>query len=159
MSGNEGRPPAPKSAAEQAATAVGEDAPPPGMSEGAANAMAQAARDRVQSPPHPPRRKGDLKSEEVLDKQANRSLRDTYAKKAYELAADCIHFWIFLILANGLITAMLGKQVISDTALIAITTGVTVNVLAAFLGVIRGLFPTDKAHQPDTAENSNTDKK
>jgi len=54
---------------------------------------------------------------------------------------------------------MLGKQVISDTALIAITTGVTVNVLAAFLGVIRGLFPTDKAHQPDTAENSNTDKK
>lgn len=160
MSGNEGRPPAPKSAAEQAAMAVGEDAPPPGMSEGAANAMAQAARDRVQSPPpHPPRRKGDLKSEEVLDKQANRSLRDTYAKKAYELAADCIHFWIFLILANGLITAMLGKQVISDTALIAITTGVTVNVLAAFLGVIRGLFPTDKANQPDGAENSNTDKK
>lgn len=34
---------------------------------------------------------------------------------------------------------------ISDNALIAITTGVTVNVLAAFLGVIRGLFPPSES--------------
>lgn len=140
MTRPDGKPPAPKSAAQQAATAVGEDAPPIGMPELAAA-------------PQAPRRKVDLKSEEVLDKQANRSLRDTYAKKAYELAADCIHFWIFLILANGLITAMLGKQVISDTALIAITTGVTVNVLAAFLGVIRGLFPTDKAGKDEKGDS------
>lgn len=160
MSGAEGKPPVPKSAAEQAATAVGEDAPPPGMSDGAAGASAHAAKDRLPTTPqHPPRRRGDLKSEEVLDKQANRNLRDTYARKAYELAADCIHFWIFLILANGLITAMLGKQVISDTALIAITTGVTVNVLAAFLGVIRGLFPTDQSHKPDATEDADKDKK
>jgi hypothetical protein len=119
LSGAEGKPPVPKSAAEQAATAVGEDAPPPGMSDGAASASAQAAKDRVAtSPQHPPRRRGDLKSEEVLD-----------------------------------------KQVISDTALIAITTGVTVNVLAAFLGVIRGLFPTDQSHKPETTEDTDKDKK
>jgi hypothetical protein len=75
------------------------------------------------------------------------------------LAAECIHFWIFLILANGLIAAMLGKQVISDTALIAITTGVTVNVLAAFLGVIRGLFPTEKASKTESLEKSEVSKK
>lgn len=34
-----------------------------------------------------------------------------------------------------------GIELWSDQILIAVTTGVTVSVLAAFLGVIRGLFP------------------
>lgn len=76
MSVADGKPPAPKSAAEQAATAVGEDAPPPGISDSAAGAINNVANDRLLiSPLHPPRRKGELKSEEVLDKQANRNLR------------------------------------------------------------------------------------
>ncbi len=137
--------------------AVGEDAPPVGVAKAPASPSEKIPEARAHVPGV--RRKVDLKFEEVLDKQANRGLRDTYARKAYELAADCIHFWIFLILANGLITAMLGKQVISDTALIAITTGVTVNVLAAFLGVIRGLFPAEKPGKPDHDENGETPKK
>lgn len=135
MSTPKSKPPAPNSAAEQIAAAAGEEALRPGMADMA------ASEHQILPGPLLLRRKGDLRTEEVLDKQANRGLRDTYAKKAHELAEDCIHFWIFLILANGLIAALLGKQVISDTVVIAVTTGVTVNVLAAFLGVVRGLFP------------------
>ncbi len=40
-----------------------------------------------------------------------------------------------------------GKQMLSDNILIAITTGATINVLAAFLGVIRGLFPSPPAER------------
>lgn len=36
----------------------------------------------------------------------------------------------------------------SDQVLIAVTTGVTVSVLAAFLGVIRGLFPGKDERAP-----------
>lgn len=121
MSAPRSKPPAPNSAAAQADAAMNEDVP------------------------RPLRRKEDLQIEEVLDKQADRGLRDVYSQKAYELAADCIHFWIFLVLANALILALLDKQVVSDTVLIAVTTGVTVNVLAAFLGVIRGLFPLQRS--------------
>ncbi len=44
----------------------------------------------------------------------------------------------------------------SDTVMIAMTTGVTINVLACFLGVIRGLFPAER-HDKNT--NKNRDKK
>ncbi|MGT5125632.1 hypothetical protein ACRWGX_10645, partial [Escherichia coli] len=39
----------------------------------------------------------------------------------------------------------IGIQIFSDKVLIAITTAVTLNVFAAFLGVIRGLFPSGKS--------------
>jgi hypothetical protein len=160
LSGQAGKPLPPASAALQAAIPVSEDAPPPNVPGAAVPAAAAIPKDVVEATQQARRRKADLfETEEVRDKRANRQLRDIYAAKAYELAAECIHFWIFLILANGLIAAMLGKQVISDTALIAITTGVTVNVLAAFLGVIRGLFPTEKASKTESLEKSEVSKK
>ena len=79
--------------------------------------------------------------ESRADRRANRHLRDTYAKKAYGLAAGCLIAWISLLCAYGAIRITLGIETWSDQVLIAITTGVTVSVLAAFLGVIRGLFP------------------
>ena len=73
--------------------------------------------------------------------RANRLMRQTYAGKAYGLAAACLVAWIALLCAYGAIKVSLGVETWSDQVLIAITTGVTVSVLAAFLGVIRGLFP------------------
>lgn len=79
--------------------------------------------------------------EDVQDSQANRDMRQQYASKAYSLAWDSITFLFALVAGNAAWAAISGKQVISDKLLFALITGVTVNVLAAFLGVIRGLFP------------------
>ena len=73
--------------------------------------------------------------------RANRHLRQTYAAKAYGLAAGCLLLWALLLAIQGCIKALTGIEMWSDQVLIAVTTGVTVSVLAAFLGVIRGLFP------------------
>lgn len=110
--------------AEQVALPSNEDVPPP----------ASKRKSTV---------KEDLIFEEVSNQKANRELRSTYAGKAYKLAFGCIQFWAVAISLNAIIYVLTGKLMISDNAMIAITTGVTVNVLAAFLGVIRGLFPSD----------------
>ena len=90
-----------------------------------------------------------LINEEIENQKANRQLRDTYASKAYDLARICIAFWIVAVISNGLVSAIWGKQMFSDTVVIAVTTGVTINVLAAFLGVIKGLFPSENAKPAD----------
>ncbi len=90
-----------------------------------------------------------LVNEKVENSKANRELRWAYAYKAHELAVKCIYFWMAVIAVHALVLGVTGKTLISDNVFIAITTGVTVNVLAAFLGVIRGLFPSE------TAEKSN----
>jgi hypothetical protein len=79
--------------------------------------------------------------EAAEDMAANRVLREKYAGKAYDLSAGCISFWVVAVSAQGIMKALTGVELFSDSIIIAITTGVTVNVLAAFLGVIRGLFP------------------
>ncbi len=86
--------------------------------------------------------------EDVQDSQANRDMRQQYASKAYSLAWDSITFLFALVAGNAVWTAISGKQVISDKLLFALITGVTVNVLAAFLGVIRGLFPNAYGKKP-----------
>jgi hypothetical protein len=48
--------------------------------------------------------------------------------------------WAIMIGSQGIIKAITGIEMWSDKVIIAVTTGVTVSVLAAFLGVIRGLF-------------------
>lgn len=40
----------------------------------------------------------------------------------------------------------MGKEIFSDEVLIAVTAASTLNLFAAFLGVIRGLFPHAKSH-------------
>ena len=73
--------------------------------------------------------------------RSTRKLRERYARKSHQLAARCLAFWAALLCLHGALKITLGVEMWSDQVLIAITTGVTVSVLAAFLGVIRGLFP------------------
>lgn len=82
-----------------------------------------------------------VKLQTAADMAANRGLREKYADKAYNLATGCLSMWVVLLGASGIINALQGREMWSDKVIIAVTTGVTVSVLAAFLGVIRGLFP------------------
>jgi hypothetical protein len=89
-------------------------------------------------------------AERVANSRANRQLRQIYAAKAYGLAAGCITLWAVLLALQGGIKVTIGLEMWSDQVLIAVTTGVTVSVLAAFLGVIRGLFPGKDERAPAT---------
>ena len=87
----------------------------------------------------------DMHSQNIADMASNRQLRQRYAGKAYGLAAGCLAMWTTLLSVQGAVKASTGIEMWSDQVLIAVTTGVTVSVLAAFLGVIRGLFPGREA--------------
>ncbi|CAG9175397.1 hypothetical protein [Cupriavidus pampae] len=82
----------------------------------------------------------------AADARANRELRATYAASAYRLAVTGLGFWFLVMSATAIVFGATGKQILSDAVLIAVTTGTTINVLAAFLGVIRGLFPGTSRH-------------
>jgi len=82
----------------------------------------------------------DVTIQQVADMEANRELRGRHAKDAYRLAGLCLVMWWIVVLLQGAGKAFFEVEVWDSTVMIAITTGVTVNVLAAFLGVIRGLF-------------------
>lgn len=88
----------------------------------------------------------DLASKEAdnQDRLTTTRLRGDYADKAYKLASGSIAFWVIIIGFEAIVRLVVpgDKVILSDPVLIAITTGCTVNVLAAFLGVIRGLFPS-----------------
>jgi hypothetical protein len=91
-----------------------------------------------------------LADEDIRDRQADRDLREKYAKKAFILACAILIFWGVIIITVGLWFGCSGEKVqpLSDKVLMAITAGATANVFAAFLGVIRGLFPgREKSHR------------
>ncbi|ABM57089.1 hypothetical protein [Verminephrobacter eiseniae] len=83
----------------------------------------------------------ELRDEKIADMRANRQLREKFANKAYRLAVGCLGCWGVLLAAQGFVKACFGIELWTEKVIIAVTTGVTVSVLAAFLGVIRGLFP------------------
>ncbi|MFM0292788.1 MULTISPECIES: hypothetical protein [Paraburkholderia] len=93
-----------------------------------------------------------LIEQEVENHKANRELRNKYAGKAYDLACGGLVFWGVALSATGIVFVLTGRQMLSDKVLIAITTGATVNVLAAFLGVIRGLFPNASGAPKEKSE-------
>lgn len=103
----------------------------------------------VDEPPDPvgggPPLSDALYEQNVEDRKQNRSLREKYADKAYQLAFGCLWWWAVMLVASGVVNMARGEPMWSDKVLIAVTTGVTVSVLAAFLGVIRGLFPGSDA--------------
>ena len=113
---------------------------------GAERPISRAMRDSAGAAdawPASPLTSGDqtLRHEWAEDLRANRQLRATYADRAHGLAAGCLVMWTMLLAAQGAIKALSGADLWSDQVIVAVTTGVTVSVLAAFLGVIRGLFP------------------
>jgi hypothetical protein len=87
-----------------------------------------------------------LIDQEIEDRKADRILREKYAEKAFQLAGCILFFWVMIIIAVGLCFGCTDSkiQLLSDKVLIAITAGATANVFAAFLGVIRGLFPGNR---------------
>lgn len=102
----------------------------------------------VDKPPSDNKDKEELLNRQTAaDMEANRGLREKYADKAHNLATGCLSMWAVLLGANGVINALQGREMWSDKVIIAVTTGVTVSVLAAFLGVIRGLFPNHNAQK------------
>ena len=109
--------------------------------EALANAGASTQTSATEDKPPEDSKEDLVKLQTAADMEANRGLREKYADKAYNLAAGCLSMWAVLLGASGVINAVQGREMWSDKVIIAVTTGVTVSVLAAFLGVIRGLFP------------------
>lgn len=82
-----------------------------------------------------------LADEKIEDRKAERALRRTYANRAFWFAVGGVAFWAALLIWTGCATYYRDKAPFSDNVLIAITTATSINLFAAFLGVIRGLFP------------------
>lgn len=85
---------------------------------------------------------------------ADRLLRDKYSFKAYKIVKKSLWGWAILLAIYGLIKLLTrnennghGFEIFSDAVLIAITSATTLNIFAAFLSLVKGLFPsinTDK---------------
>jgi len=74
-------------------------------------------------------------------RRADTELRAKYAEKAFELATCAVWFWIVMFIATAITNTTMGKPALSDNALITLTSGATINVIAVCLVVVRGLFP------------------
>lgn len=79
----------------------------------------------------------------VKDQKAERQLRKLYAGRAFWFAVAGVAFWGLMLVWTGCATYYTSKPPFSDNVLIAITTATSINLFAAFLGVIRGLFPAN----------------
>lgn len=89
-----------------------------------------------------------LHDEKANDLIANRGLRDKYSFKAFKVVKKSLWGWAILLFVYG-VTKFLtrhenngGFEIFSDHVLIAITTATSLNIFAAFLSLIRGLFPS-----------------
>ena len=89
-----------------------------------------------------------LHNEKANDLIANRGLRDKYSFKAFKVVKKSLWGWAILLFVYG-VTKFLtrhenngGFEIFSDHVLIAITTATSLNIFAAFLSLIRGLFPS-----------------
>ena len=83
------------------------------------------------------------KAEEgIKDQEAERELRKKYAGRAFWFAVGGVAFWALLLIWDGCATYYTTAPPFSDKVLMVITTATSINLFAAFLGVIRGLFPS-----------------
>ncbi|HID5224895.1 TPA: hypothetical protein ACXEMW_003502 [Proteus mirabilis] len=82
--------------------------------------------------------------QDIEDRKADRNLRDKFGDKAYSVVRKTLYGWAVLLAVYAFCKLFFDKELFSDKVLIAITTAVTLNTFAAFLGVIRGLFPSVK---------------
>lgn len=77
-------------------------------------------------------------------KRDDMELRKRYASKAVDLAYGATIFWALMFFLSGILRVF-GLDFLSDNALIALTSGATINVIAVFLVVVKGLFPSNKS--------------
>lgn len=87
-----------------------------------------------------------LTIQDVEDRKADRALREKFGDKAYKVVRKTLYGWSILLFCYGF-SKIFGFEIFSDNVMIAITSAVTLNVFAAFLGVIRGLFPAQKPNK------------
>ncbi|MGY6771977.1 hypothetical protein [Gallibacterium sp. ZY190522] len=76
-----------------------------------------------------------LEKEDINDKISSRRLRFIYAIVALLFAIASVVYWMRFI------QFYYDPNKHSDTVFIAITSACTVNILAAFISIIKGLFP------------------
>ncbi|NJC36359.1 hypothetical protein GGR60_000849 [Xanthomonas arboricola] len=114
---------------------------------GGASTRQQEAFDRLREEERSYR--GEQRAEEIKALQAQNDrvrhdmeLRRKYASRAVVLAYIGVIFWCAMFLFTGG-AAFFDKKFLSDAALITLTSGATVNVIAVFLVVVRGLFPPE----------------
>jgi len=88
-----------------------------------------------------------LWQEDVEDRRADRALREKFGDKAYKVVRKTLYGWSILLFCYGF-CKLFGYEIFPDNVMIAITSAVTLNIFAAFLGVIRGLFPSQRAPKP-----------
>ncbi|MDR0217271.1 MAG: hypothetical protein LBI71_00040 [Enterobacteriaceae bacterium] len=84
-----------------------------------------------------------LLRQDIEDRKADRALRKEFGDKAYKVAIITLCGWAVLLALYGGFR-IFQIDIFPVNVMLAITTAVTLNVFAAFLGVIRGLFPPAK---------------
>lgn len=105
---------------------------------------------------HPKRKEENkLAAQHATDLKATRELRKICADKAFVMDGARLLFLTAAIGAQGAVKATTGVELWSDPVLIALTSGVTVNALSAFLRVIHSLFPLGRSAGPQD-ENKKT---
>lgn len=80
----------------------------------------------------------DLLQDQLNTNQHNRWLRAGYACSSLVLAAVTVIFWGYFILFKY------DKNCYSDNFFAILTGGCTVNLIAAYVAISRGLFPSQK---------------
>lgn len=90
-----------------------------------------------------------LELEVIADRQADRDLRERFGDKAYNVVRKTLYGWAVVLAATAFCKFFFDKDIFSENVLVAITSAVTLNTFAAFLGVIRGLFPSNRKTAAD----------
>lgn len=93
---------------------------------------------RAAPSPQPLDIKTQLKQEKLKNSKSDRNLRIAYAVIAVCFAIASIIFWMRFI------QFYYQPEKHSDTFFATLTTACTINILAAFLSIIKGLFPSKK---------------
>lgn len=73
-------------------------------------------------------------------RRADTELRGIYARRAFGLASLAVWFWMAMFTVTAISNFRMGLPALSDGALITLTSGATINVVAICLVVVRGLF-------------------
>ncbi|MCY0803448.1 MULTISPECIES: hypothetical protein [Providencia] len=90
-----------------------------------------------------------LERELIANHKADRALREKFGDKAYNVVKKTLYGWAVVLIATAFCKVFFNVELFTDTVLIAITSAVTLNTFAAFLGVIRGLFPSNRGDNGD----------
>ncbi|WP_363800044.1 hypothetical protein ABU614_08535 [Lysobacter firmicutimachus] len=90
--------------------------------------------------------------EKIKSQAETREMRKEYALKALGLAQAAVGFWMMMFAMAATVNVIQNRPWLSDQALITLTAGCTVNVIAVFLVVVKGLFPSKNGDEGTKSE-------